>query len=181
MSVGEPFCRAARGICPSIVRVGPPRPADGGQSAGVPPSPNSLSTASTPPAEQKHPCVRYVLSPMSRAAQSSIYFLRLGLSFTQHETFAHFTYWYEAADTRKRQPTIRAARSNACAAVFIPNATFIWTADDAPTAAAIQNTDTCRTDRTHQRGSDGDSSRHHSFDALLRSRYLCACRARYSP
>jgi hypothetical protein len=48
------------------------RPADGQQSATVRPSPNSLSTASTPPAkarEKCYPCVRYELSPMSQAAQ----------------------------------------------------------------------------------------------------------------
>ena len=48
-----------------------PRPTGGRQSEGALPSPNSLSTASTPPAckgEKCYPCVRYEMSPMSRAA-----------------------------------------------------------------------------------------------------------------
>jgi hypothetical protein len=51
-----------------------PRPTGGRQSEGALPSPNSLSTASTPPAlkgEKCYPCVRYEVSPMSRAAQRS--------------------------------------------------------------------------------------------------------------
>ena len=45
---------------------------DGRQSEGALPSPNSLSTASAPPAckgEKCYPCVGYEMSPMSRAAQ----------------------------------------------------------------------------------------------------------------
>src|SRR3979409_676446 len=48
-----------------------PRPTGGRRSEGALPSPNSLSTASTPPArkgEKCYPCVRYEMSPMSRAA-----------------------------------------------------------------------------------------------------------------
>src|ERR1700716_1436275 len=50
-----------------------PRPTGGRRSEGALPSPNSLSTASTPPArkgEKCYPCVRYEMSPMSRAAHS---------------------------------------------------------------------------------------------------------------
>ena len=52
-----------------------PRPTGGRRSEGALPSPNSLSTASTPPArkgEKCYPCVRYEVSPMSRAAHVSI-------------------------------------------------------------------------------------------------------------
>src|SRR5215468_10568026 len=50
------------------------------QTAGARPLPNTPSTASTPPQKGKgcYPCVRYDLSPMSRAAHANRRFLRGG-------------------------------------------------------------------------------------------------------
>jgi MFS family permease len=89
------------------------RPAAERQTAGARPLPNTPSTASTPPpkGERCYPCVRYDLSPMSRAAQRTfdqpskhrIALRGLPLSASALRAFrarADFCYWLPTEESR---------------------------------------------------------------------------------
>ena len=108
---------------PADIASSPRRPAGGRQSAGVPPSPNTLSTASTPPAdkgEKCYPCVRYELSPMSRLNRTISCANRLrksGRAFgadtnRNHHSRCHYRNGHQGARSRVRSLPCNALRKS---------------------------------------------------------------------